>query len=355
LITRAEKIRLGLFLIISAFLIIGTISVLIGLTIWQRRDLYYISYTESVSGLEVGAGVKKSGVNVGRVESLTFDLGDPNAVIVEISLESGVPVQKDAKALIGSLGITGIKYIEIEHGSYAAELLKPGDFITAGESFTESITGKATDIAIKMDVLLNNLLKLTNQKNRQLVTEILESIRNTTVKINEIVDKTANAIVTITFNVEMVSYDLLVISNYLKNTMVHVNFIAEDSEPRVQNILMNFERISAKVMSIVEYIMDEKKVASILSHVDTLLVSAQRQLSKLDVSGAIEKAVSVLSSIDRITELIHNVIESNRPNIWAITENITDMTEKLKEFGLQISEDPSRLIFSRQPADREVP
>ncbi|MFP4622443.1 MAG: ATP-binding cassette domain-containing protein [Bacteroidales bacterium] len=65
--------------------------------------------------------------------------------------------QKNAQAEITSVGLTGLKAIEIRGGSNEAENLKPGSYIQAGSSITREITGKAETIAQKAEKVLNNL------------------------------------------------------------------------------------------------------------------------------------------------------------------------------------------------------
>ena len=52
-LTRAQKVRLGAFVISASALFLGLGLILAGLKIWERRDVYTTRFTESVSGLDI--------------------------------------------------------------------------------------------------------------------------------------------------------------------------------------------------------------------------------------------------------------------------------------------------------------
>ena len=105
MITRAQKVRLGVFLTVSSTLLIGTLAVLAGLRLAEERDTYTIRYHMSLSGLEAGSPVKFNGVRVGRVDSIRIDREDPATVVVAVSLDAGTPVKKDTRAIV-NLGVS---------------------------------------------------------------------------------------------------------------------------------------------------------------------------------------------------------------------------------------------------------
>lgn len=70
--TKAQKVRLSIFLIISSVTLLVFFLVLVGSRIFKRMDPYSIVYEGiSVTGLEPGAAVKYHGVQVGRVTDLS--------------------------------------------------------------------------------------------------------------------------------------------------------------------------------------------------------------------------------------------------------------------------------------------
>ena len=82
-----------------------------------------------MSGLNKGAAVKYLGYNVGSIEDIYISAEDVNTVVVEISVEQRSAenaIRVDTEARMASLGITGLKYIELFGGSNDAARYPPG-------------------------------------------------------------------------------------------------------------------------------------------------------------------------------------------------------------------------------------
>jgi len=182
---KAQRIRLGIFLIISLAFLLIILAFFTARKIFEQKDFYYVAYKDvSVSGLEVGSPVKFLGINVGSIAEIAIDPKDVNTVIVKLSLKSETPVKVDATADILSLGITGLKAIEIKGGSQEADFLKEFEFIEAGTSLADEMTGKAEVIAYKIEDVLNNIQQFTHPEN-------MERFTHTVDKIGEMVDNTS--------------------------------------------------------------------------------------------------------------------------------------------------------------------
>ena len=92
--TRAQKVRLGVFMILALVLLLGTVGTLAGLKLWNRKDRYYVQFQESVSGLDNGSTVKMKGVPVGQVEKISIGADPPSDINVLIEIpQGGVPVK----------------------------------------------------------------------------------------------------------------------------------------------------------------------------------------------------------------------------------------------------------------------
>ena len=137
--TKAQKVRLSIFLIISSSVLLLFFIVLAGNRLLKHMDIYYIIYEDiSVTGLEPGAAVKFRGVQVGRVSGLAVQ--DAASVRIEIEVERDTPIKKDTVAILTLVGITGLKFIELTGGSVGSEPLPVGSNITAGQSLFENIS-----------------------------------------------------------------------------------------------------------------------------------------------------------------------------------------------------------------------
>ena len=107
--TRAQKIRLALFFIVSSAVLALFFIVVAGSHLLRKRDTYYIEFTDvAVSGLNKGASVKYLGFNVGRIEDIAISPEDLAKVVVKISVEKRKAenaIRIDTEARMASLGI----------------------------------------------------------------------------------------------------------------------------------------------------------------------------------------------------------------------------------------------------------
>ena len=119
-------------LIAGAFVVLIT-ALLAGLAIWLTRDnternLYEMSTSETVSGLQPQATVRYRGVAVGKVERIGFDQKVKGNVLIRVSIDQAAPVTRSTFATVASQGVTGLGFIQLDDdGGGSAERLVPTD------------------------------------------------------------------------------------------------------------------------------------------------------------------------------------------------------------------------------------
>ena len=86
-----------------------------------------------------------------------------------IAVDKGTPIKTDTEATIASVGITGLRYIELTSGTVDAADLPPGNTIRSRESLLAAMTGTAETAILIAVVLVNNLLALTSDENKELI------------------------------------------------------------------------------------------------------------------------------------------------------------------------------------------
>lgn len=185
-----QSVRLGVFIFISSGILISLIIFFAADQVFEKTDTYYIAYQNvSVSGLEVGSPVEYLGIGIGSISDISIDPEDINSIIVELSVEPGTPIKNDTRADIVSMGITGLKAIEIRGGSNQARFLESGDYIQPGGSTTEEITGKASIIAEKTEKVINNLQLFTDPDNMSKFTGAADNINHLAVQLDQTVSQ----------------------------------------------------------------------------------------------------------------------------------------------------------------------
>ena len=172
--TRAQQVRLGVFIVLATLLFAVAVGTLAGLRLWNPRDRYFVRYHESVSGLSGGSAVNMQGVRVGTVERIVVD--DVETVRVQLSLDPGTPIKADTRAVVASLGITGMRFVELTGSSRRAKRLAPNtplSEIRAGSSLTEGVSGRPIDVSQKLERVANHLILITDAANRDRLRSLL--------------------------------------------------------------------------------------------------------------------------------------------------------------------------------------
>ncbi|MCK4311460.1 MAG: MCE family protein [Candidatus Cloacimonetes bacterium] len=309
MVSKAQKLRLGIFILVVSVLMIIFLVLVAGSKIMEKRDIYYIKYEDtSVSGLQVGGPVKYRGIGIGRVDDITIDKDDVTNIIVVVSVKSGTPIKEDMRASLIPIGITGLLQVEITGGSKEAEFLKPKSYIKAGVSIFESISGKAEILTQKMELLLNNLAEITNAENREKIENILSNV-------DTIIEENQKTVTTFVANLDSISGDLVMISRDTKEAVDKLNSILQSG--KVEDIIESTEKISSDIAQ---------------TDITQLLSDFNDTIKQLDVT---------LSRIDA-THL------KSRQDILDTIEGLKETIDYLNEFARQLSEDPSLLIRSRR-------
>ena len=122
---KAHAMAAGAFvLVVSALLAL--------LAVWllrdnSQRDMYEMSTSETVTGLQPQAVVRFRGVPVGKVELIGFDTKIKGNVLIRISIDRAAPVTKSVFATVASQGVTGLGFIQLDDSGTSSERLIPND------------------------------------------------------------------------------------------------------------------------------------------------------------------------------------------------------------------------------------
>lgn len=117
----------GIFVFLG-LLCIGYMTVKLGKVSFLHDDSYPLAAKFiSVTGLRDGNPVDIMGIEVGRVERITMDQENQQAVVY-MKIRKGIKIYDDAIASIKTEGLVGDQYISIDPGG-SGTLLKPNGTI----------------------------------------------------------------------------------------------------------------------------------------------------------------------------------------------------------------------------------
>ena len=181
--TRINFFKIGLFVIALIILLLIT-------TFWlgkygfekKKFDEYTIYFKESVSGLNIGSSIKYKGFEVGNVKEIKINPNNSEEIQIDITIQKDTPIKDDNYAVLGNLGITGLKYIELKGGSNNSTLLRANEkgvkVINSQISTLTSLVDSTTDITNELTMVLIQMKKLLADENIKTISQILDKTQN---------------------------------------------------------------------------------------------------------------------------------------------------------------------------------
>jgi phospholipid/cholesterol/gamma-HCH transport system substrate-binding protein len=347
--TRAQQIRLGMFLVGFAVLLGGGLVFVAGSQFWTERDEYVIHFTESVAGLDVGSQVKVNGVSVGRVESVTLDRKNVENVIIRISLEGGVPIRRDAVAVIQMAGITGLKYIEVSPGAASQPQIRPGGTIRAGQSDLTMWTGRAEDISRQFQAVLARLLRVTSDENLEHVDGILAELHRAMTRvavlvrnINDVLEENAPGVKRVVSNAGDAA-------DSLAKTSDDVGAAVRLARDDLHGALNAGEKAARRIdVFAAETTKTAKSVGGIVD-------DARDSLTRDRIAAAMDALTSALEAMTRVAQSLQRTVDRSQTDLTATLEAIRAASEQLEQFSRTIRDNPGALLRSGGLPEEEVP
>lgn len=105
--------------LVAGLFTIALVAATVFIGIWLNRDRvdwvpYQIATRLSVPGLNPQAAVRYRGLDVGKVESITFDPLVTGQILVHINVKPETPITQSTFATLGYQGVTGIAYVQLD-------------------------------------------------------------------------------------------------------------------------------------------------------------------------------------------------------------------------------------------------
>lgn len=292
-VTNKQKIRLGLFVILTASTLIAALY-LIGKKQNIFGNTFYISAIfENVSGLKIGNNVRFSGINVGTVRNIKM-IND-TTICVDMAMEESIlpHIKINSIATIGSDGLVGSMVVNIFPGKGLAPQLQPGDTLRSVKKISTN------------DMI--STLSVTNQNAAELSKQLLKI----TTKINEgkgtlgllVHDEAMGADLKATvFNLKSASEDVSKVVSEIQKVIAAINqeesllhVLVKDSVSARQfkNVMSNLEKSSQNIDSVIsnlnEVIVNVKNGEGAFNYLvhDTVLVNDINETVKNIKTGSV--------------------------------------------------------------------
>jgi phospholipid/cholesterol/gamma-HCH transport system substrate-binding protein len=268
------------------------------------RTAYRVVAAVPVTGLNPEAEVRYRGMRVGRVTAMGLDANDPRRILVDIEIDSDIPITKGTYARLGMEGITGLAYVHLldnyndmalagKAASGHVELpLKPAFFDVLADGAEGAIKDAREVMA--------NLNDLMRPENRKRISATLASL-------------------------ERISSNLEVAAQRLPATLARVDsWLSEENRRLATGTL---EGLNATAKDLPE-----------LTREAQLLVKDAR-----DMTGKVGR----LS--DEAAGAAVALREETLPRINSLAESVERDSQRFGRLSLQLDREPQSVIFGRKP------
>jgi phospholipid/cholesterol/gamma-HCH transport system substrate-binding protein len=277
--TKINFFKIGIFIIVSCVLIVSVIFWLGKYGFEKKKyDDYSIYFKESISGLNIGSSIKYKGFEVGTVNEIKINPNNSEEIQLDILIKKGTPIKEDNYAILGNVGITGLKYIELKGGTNDSALLKADEnglkIIPSKTSTLTTLFDSTQDITTEFIIVLNQIKKVLNNDNIKTFSQLLT--------------KSENSI----SNIEQISF-------YLINSEKKIDILLKDISILTKKSGKSFDSINASANSF-------KKLSNELS---TELKKGSFNMKELS-QESFEKLNSVLNSLEITLEQSQKLIDN---------------------------------------------
>lgn len=339
-LSKAQKLRLGTFVVTASTIFLGLSLLLAGLKVWEKRDHYHTRFTESVSGLEVSAPVKYRGLRVGNVDGMQISKEDPLAIEVSMALEPGTTLHKGTLAVLDMGGLTGLKSINLIPGDPKASALEQGAYIEAGPSLMHRLTGQAEQIAIKIEMVANELALWTRPENRMRVEKLIDNVTSLTANADTFIGDNKAGFQNTVAEIGRASASVVRVAGETERSLEQAR---EEAIITLKQAQLTIQEARRPLKAI-----DPKEVAKTLELAQQAVINMDRRLSNDELGKVVD---DLLVSLKHLTQLIENIdlaVRAGREDFVSTLSNLEDATEDIREFSRIIAQDPSTLIMSKE-------
>ena len=281
--TKINFFKIGLF-------VIALVTSLLILVFWlgkfgfekKKFDEYQIYFKESVSGLNIGSSIKYKGFEVGNVSEIKLNPLNSEEIQLNIVIKKGTPIKEDNYAVLGNLGITGLKYIELKGGSNDSKLLQKDEngfrIISSKTSDLTTLVDSTTDLTNELTLVLAQMKKLLADENIKTISEILGKTQNSMTNVEQF----SSYLVNNEKKIDELIKNINLLSKNGNKSFESINNSANSFKDLTNEILLEIKKGSFDIKDMSKESFD--KLNSVLNNLDSTLLQTQTLIDNLNQS-----------------------------------------------------------------------
>ena len=232
----SKEATIGVVSIISLVLLYIGVNYLKGINLFRPANHYYVACS-NVKDVTISSPVFVEGFKVGLVRSISYDYSTTGKILVEISLEESMRINKGSYISLEKTLLSGGE-LHIHLNKYVDEYLKSGDTIEGRSpedmmaSVQQKMLPQIIDLLPKLDSILYSLQILVSHP---ALSQSLDHIEKTTASL-EISSRRLN---------QLLGNDVPVIASNLKTTTD--NFAALSEEMKNLNLKGSIQSLNLTI------------------------------------------------------------------------------------------------------------
>ncbi len=174
--------------LMTGFFTIALVIAAILAGIWFNRDRvtrvpYLIATTIAVPGLNPQAAVRYRGIEVGKIDDISFDPKVAGQILVHIQVDPDAPITNTTYATLGYQGVTGIAYIQLDDDKTGSPLMASKDgqlaHIPLRPGLLDQLEKRGKEILATTDELTKRIDNLMSPANQKIIIGTFDNISKT--------------------------------------------------------------------------------------------------------------------------------------------------------------------------------
>ena len=220
-------------LIAGLFTLLLAIAAIL-LAMWFNRDRvervpYEMATKLSVPGLNPQADVRYRGLDVGKVDDISFDPRMPGQILIRISVKPDTPMTQSTYGVLGYQGVTGIAYVQLDDdGEKPIKLNSSKDKLARIEmrpSLFDNLQTRGLAILKQTEEMTLRLNRLMTPENQAVMLDAFSNV-----------SKAATAIEAIPRELSPTLAKLPALTSQADRTLASINTLSRDVSTLSKNI-----------------------------------------------------------------------------------------------------------------------
>lgn len=286
-------------------------ALLIGLAMWLTRDIastdvYEMTTSDPVSGLQPQAAVRYKGVAIGKVTDISFDSKVRGNVLVRIAIDHDTPITKSTFATLAFQGLTGLSFVQLDDTGDSAE--SPVAFeggpprIPLKPSLLGQLQDTATVLVGKVDQTIDRLNEVLGPDNQAALNNMLNEAAAAAKSINQLAANTDKT-------------------------------IQSQLGPGDGNLTALVKQANSSMKTVQEA---AAKTGQAMGSVNAAATDLRAGLGTLTATGGV---------LDRLNESVSTVSGTTLPRVQGLTEDVSRTIRRLDRVANTLNDNPQSLLY----------